>query len=120
MPLTDNSLLAYKVWLRVDHLPAGPVSVLDCYGGYGVVWGEVKRLTRRGDINRVGIDTNRRPGMVKGDNRKWLPSVDLSAFNAIDLDAYGVPFAQVKILFRRGYVGTVFLHSFSRAWERFR
>jgi len=105
---TDNSLLEYKVALRCAHLPTGPVSVLDCFGGYGVVWKEVGKRSRRDDIIRHGIDMEHRPGLVRGDNRKWLQGLTLDRYNVIDLDAYGVPFDQVDVLFKRGYRGTVF------------
>jgi hypothetical protein len=105
---TDNSLLGYKVWLRADHLPQEPITVLDCFGGYGVVWDCVKRVARRADIKRLAIDKEKRKGAVRGDNRKWLEGLDVSAFNVIDLDAYGIPFDQVNTLFSKGYKGTVF------------
>jgi hypothetical protein len=108
MPGTDNSLLEAKVLLRVNHLPPGRTTVLDAYGGYGVVWGEVAQRTGRKDIHRVGIDKEKRDGLVKGDNRKWMAGLNLSRFQVIDLDAYGVPFDQVQILFKAKYKGTVF------------
>lgn len=108
MPGTDNSLLGAKVKLRCGHLPTDPFSVLDCFGGYGVVWREVAKQSGRTDIRRVAIDKEDRPGALCGDNRKWLESLDLSEYAVIDLDAYGVPYDQVEILFRRKYCGTVF------------
>ena len=108
MAQTDNSLLAWKVWLRVDHLPAEPVRVLDCYGGHGMVWDSVRRVSQRSDIIRTGIDVENRERCVRGDNRKWLKGIDLARFNVIDLDAYGIPFDQCKILFDKKYRGTVF------------
>jgi len=108
MPRTDNSLLQTKVRLRIDHMPSGAVNVLDCYGGYGVVWSEVRKCTGRADITRTGIDREPRPGCLRGDNRKWLLGMDLSRYNVIDLDAYGIPFDQLRILFERGYRGIVF------------
>ncbi len=105
---TDNSLLGYKVWLRVDHLPTEPITVLDCFGGYGVVWDCVKRITGRNDIRRLAIDKEKRKGAVRGDNRKWLEGLDVSAYNIIDLDAYGIPFDQVNTLFTKHFKGTVF------------
>lgn len=107
MQQIDNSHLPEKVWLRIHHLPLSGLSVLDCYGGFGVVWSEVTRITGR-RVDRLGIDKQKRPGCLHGDNRKWLQSLDLSAFNVIDLDAYGIPFAQAAIIFKRQYVGTVF------------
>lgn len=105
---TDNSLLDAKVKLRMGHMPSDPVRVLDCYGGFGVVWKEVKKRSGRQDIERVAIDVEDRPGALRGNNVKWLKSLDLSRYNVIDLDAYGVPFDQMKVLFDRGYSGTVF------------
>jgi len=108
MPGTDNSLLDAKVLLRIKHIPIGPCKVLDAFGGHGVVWKEVAAQTGRKDIYRVGIDKEKRTGCVHGDNRKWLRGMTLSLFDVIDLDAYGIPFDQVKILFDRKYKGVVF------------
>lgn len=38
---------------------------------------------------------------LHGDNLKFLASMDISKFNVVDLDAYGVPYEQLKILFSR-------------------
>lgn len=40
---------------------------------------------------------------------KYLQTLDLSAFDVIDLDAYGIPFGQLEILFTRHYHGKVFV-----------
>lgn len=108
MPGTDNSFFDAKVALRIKHLPSGPVKVLDAYGGYGCVWQEVAAQIKRTDIYRVGIDKEKRDGCVRGDNRKWLKGMTLPLFDVIDLDAYGIPFDQVEILFKRKFKGTVF------------
>ena len=108
MPGTDNDLLMSKAQLRADHIPARPITVLDAFGGFGKTWETVAQLTARTDIYRMGIDSEKRPGCVRGDNRKWLKGLELSRFDVIDLDAYGVPFEQVEILFRRRYKGVVF------------
>jgi len=105
---TDNTLLDAKVMLRIKHLPPGPCKVLDAYGGHGVVWQEVARQSKRTNIYRVGIDKEKRAGCVRGDNRKWLRGMTLSLFDVIDLNAYGVPFDQVEILFKRKFKGVVF------------
>ena len=105
---TDNSLLDAKVQLRIDHMPKGAFIVLDAFAGFGKTWEEVATRTGRKDIYRMGIDAEQRPGCVRGDNRKWLKGIDLARFNVIDLDAYGIPFDQMEILFRRKYSGVVF------------
>lgn len=100
---TDNSYFEAKVALRVDHLPAGPVRVLDCYGGTGRLWAEVQRRLPDRDITTLRIDQKPMRGGVylQGDNRKFLASLDLGKFNVIDLDAYGVPFDQLDTVFTR-------------------
>jgi hypothetical protein len=51
----------------------------------------------------------RQPGTLKGNNIKYLRSLDIHKFDIIDLDAYGIPFDQLEIIFRRGYHGIVIL-----------
>jgi hypothetical protein len=82
--------------------------VLDAFGGWGVTWKAVTEKLQRKDIMRIGIDEQNRPGCVRGNNLKWLSDCDLSLFDVIDLDAYGIPFEQMEILFRRRYRGVVF------------
>lgn len=105
---TDNSELATKVALRIDHIPTGAVRVLDAYGGHGVVWGEVSAKTGRHDIIRTGVDVHDRPGCVKCDNRKVLAGLHAGSFDVIDLDAYGVPFAQMRLVLDSDWTGGVF------------
>ncbi len=109
-------MLDAKTQLRADHIPNQPFVVLDAFGGFGETWKNVAKKTGRSDIHRVGIDAQDRPGCVKGDNRKWLKGIDLSRFDVIDLDAYGIPYDQVSILFRRNYSGIVFF-TFIQAYE---
>lgn len=105
---TDNSYLADKVALRCEHLPQSPI-VLDCYAGDGTIWTWVEKQTRQ-PIERLPIDTrNDLTGLyLPGDNLGFLETLDLNQFNVIDLDAYGVPFRQLQILFERNYRGVVF------------
>lgn len=107
---TDNHFLRDKIALRASHLPDGDVRVLDCYGGKGVVWRGVERLTGRA-IKRLPIDIRRDIDTFRlaGDNESWLLSIDLSKFNVIDLDAYGQPIEQLQTIFERGYIGVVFV-----------
>ena len=105
---TDNSYLADKVALRVKHLPPGEVSVLDCFAGRGLVWECVRRMTSQ-KITRLAIDKMADGFYLPGDNRAYLPILDLTAFNVIDLDAYGVPYEQLQQVFERNYSGRVFV-----------
>jgi len=95
-----NSYLADKAMLRLRHLPdTDPVVVLDAFGGSGKVWQCVQANTER-KIIRLAIDEKNIPGTLKGDNRKFLPTLDLTKFHVIDLDAYGVPYEQLEIIFK--------------------
>jgi len=98
---TDNSFLETKVKLRIDNLPAGVCNVLDCYAGTGLIWRIIKERTQR-RINVLGMDLKKLHGIyLQGDNLKFLASMDISKFNIIDLDAYGVPYHQLNIIFAR-------------------
>lgn len=105
----DNSYLADKIMLRAKYLPEKPV-VLDCYGGMGKVWHGVESVIGK-KIERLGVD--KRPDLsdfhIHADNIDFLNSVDLSAFNVVDLDAYGIPARQIQTLYDRKYEGVVFV-----------
>lgn len=107
---TDNSFLRDKVQLRVNNLPPGDLRVLDCYSGKGLIWAAVQRLTGR-KITVLPIDKrgDKDDFHLPGDNLAYLETLDLSKFNVVDLDAYGVPFEQIECLVRRRYQGTVFV-----------
>lgn len=108
---TNNSYLADKVALRSRNLPKGKteLNVLDCYGGQGRIWTAVQLQTGR-EINVLPIDVKDYGDFfMPGDNRSFLSIIDLSRFQVVDLDAYGVPYDQLKILFEREYHGLVFV-----------
>lgn len=90
-------------------MPLNPC-VLDCFGGQGLVWSRVKKATGI-DIKYLGIDKiNYGTGFyLPGDNLAYLGSIDLSRFNVVDLDSYGVPYEQLEIVFSRGFIGRVFV-----------
>lgn len=105
----DNDFVMDKIMLRSNNLPDGDVRVLDCFSGSGVIWRGVKQKTGR-DIKVLPIDKRRDIGLVlAGDNVEFLYSLDLSKFNVVDLDAYGVPYEQIRALVSRGYSGVVFV-----------
>ena len=109
---TDNHYLADKVALRVSMIKGlpDPIRVLDCYGGHGVVWRAVQRLTGR-VINRTAIDmrTDLHAAHLHGDNLKVMAGLDLSQYDVIDLDAYGVPTEQLDMVLRSTFRGVVFV-----------
>ena len=107
---TNNSYLGNKIDLRLNNLPPGDISVLDCYGGARLIWKAIEECLDR-PVRYIGIDRDDY-GIgfyLPGDNLGYLTSLDLTRFNVIDLDAWGVPYEQLKILFERGYRGRVFV-----------
>lgn len=106
---TDNSYLQGKIELRIQSLPKKEnIYVLDCYSGSGTIWKEVKKQTKL-NITIVSIEQEigKNKTALQGNNLKYLNILELSKFDIIDLDAYGIPYAQLKIIFKRKYKGIV-------------
>jgi len=108
---TDNHFTADKIALRIGMLPDKEVvRVLDVFGGRGVIWRGIKRKTGR-DIRVTSIDKRDDISTMHlhGDNAKVIKGLDLSRFDVIDLDAYGIPADQLKTVFDSKFVGPVFV-----------
>lgn len=103
---TDNSCLEEKIILRLNSLEKiakDTVNVLECFGGDGVIWGEVKqRTTKKINTLRIDLKEDKKGIYLKGNNLKYLASLDLKTFDIVDLDAYGSPFQQLQIIFKPG------------------
>lgn len=66
------------------------------------MWRTVRELCPDLTIDVLGIDTrDMGPGVLKGDNRKFLGGLNLQEFDLIDLDAYGCPTDQLRIVSER-------------------
>ena len=104
----DLSLIEKKIELRVMSLPdKDVVTVLEAFGGEGVLWREVKKRTSK-TINILSIDVVKYKKVnLQGNNLKFLKTLDLSKFDIIDLDSYGSPSDQLDVLQKRGYKGIV-------------
>jgi len=110
---TDNHYTGDKVAIRINHSPWSddrPLRVLDCYGGHGIIWRAIQRKTGK-QINRTAIDQRKDMFQLHlhGDNVKVMAGMDLKKFDVIDLDAYGIPYDQLKIVFDQNFKGTVFV-----------
>jgi len=107
---TDNSFLGDKVKLRRDWIEqkSCPVKILDAFSGNGLLWKmSVKHAKHKPIIDRVDIKDKQQA--LHADSAKFMQSVNLKKYQAIDLDAYGVPFQQLKEIFDQKYVGVVFV-----------
>ncbi len=105
----NNDLVELKIDLRVQSLPdKDKIRVLDAFGGEGILWNTIKRRFPEKEILVLGIDQKKyKRVQLQGENIKFLLSMDLSQFDIIDLDAYGMPTKQLEILFDKGYPGIV-------------
>ena len=83
--------------------------VLDCFAGDERIWREIQKRTGR-KIYHLPIDVlDYGKFHLPGNNLKYLKTMDISKFNVIDLDCYGVPYKQLEVLFNRGYKGIIFV-----------
>lgn len=109
--MNDNSHLEEKILLRLNSLEKidkPEIKVLECFGGDGVVWGTLqKRTDKKIQTLRIDLKGDRKGVYLQGDNLKFLLTLDLTGFDIIDLDAYGMPIDQLEILFQRKYSGVV-------------
>lgn len=94
---TDNTCLASKIDLRRDAVVGlKVVNVLDCFGGENKLWSAIPHNRYFGIEKQKGKGKN-----LQADNTRVLESLDLSQFNVIDLDTWGVPDLQIAQMFRR-------------------
>lgn len=108
---TDNSQLEEKILLRInsiEKIDKQEIKVLECYSGDGVIWDMVRQRTSKTiKVLRIDVKTDKVGIYLKGDNLKFIASMNLDHFDIIDLDAYGQPFEQLEIVFGKKYAGIV-------------
>jgi tRNA G26 N,N-dimethylase Trm1 len=105
----DLSLINAKIQLRINSIENlnGQIKVLELFGGEGILWNEVKKITGK-DILILGIDKNKyKRVQLQGDNLKFMDTLNLNEFDIIDADAWGSPFYQVDKIFAQNYKGIV-------------
>lgn len=109
---TDNSYLSQKVNLRIKYLPNKKnINVLNCFAGHNLIWENIIRLVKNKEFSVTNIDIkhNFDKAMLKGDNIKYMAKMNLNKYDIIDLDAYGIPFKQLQLLFDKKYKGHVYI-----------
>lgn len=108
---TDNSHLQEKIFLRISFLPKKEnISVLDCFHGSGVIWDTIASR-HNGTIKVTGLDKKKESSAhIVCDNLKYLLGrKSLGEYDAIDLDAYGVPAEHLLELYKKDFHGPVFV-----------
>jgi hypothetical protein len=122
--LTDNDHVASKVALRIEAIEMlgtpRPVHVLDAFHGYGRLWKLVENALPEGwSLKMFRADKeSRRPGTLKIDNARLLEVIDLTRFDIIDLDAYGVPADQLRTVATRAPGKLVLTTMIARSFGR--
>ncbi len=108
---TDNSFTNEKVLLRletVNLINKKEINVLEAYAGSGVIWNKVEKLTdKKINILKIELKDGKKGVYLKGDNAKFITLFDYDVFDIIDFDAYGVPYFQLKTIFKQNYKGFV-------------
>jgi hypothetical protein len=95
--------------LRLNNLPQKEnILVLDCFAGSSLIWNTIKKKSDK-NIQTLAIDIKKGNKNLVGNNIKFLKSMDLTKFDVIDLDSYGIPYEQLEILFNKRYRGQVFI-----------
>ncbi len=106
---TDNAYVAGKLALRRIALDGKTSArVLDCYSGDGLMWGTLKAEGAcKIDLTRIEVKKTAKGVYLQGDNLKFMAGMDLSAFDVIDLDAYGAPIEQLDMVMASAFRGWV-------------
>lgn len=106
---TDNTGLKNKIRLRKECIQGlDEVRVLDLFAGENKIWKNI------GTDKYFGIEMEKNKGKnLHANNLKVIPSLDLSEFNVIDCDAYGIPFEQIEALYKNDSLkkGTLIIYT---------
>lgn len=106
---TDNKSIANKIFIRKESIKnLSEVKVLDLFAGRNVLWNNIKT------DKYFGIDIEVNKGQnLNANTRDVFDSIDLSQFNVIDCDSYGIAFDLYKKLLSRKDLkkGTVILYT---------
>ncbi|MDE7164768.1 MAG: hypothetical protein K2O04_05020 [Clostridiales bacterium] len=106
---TDNKSIGNKIFIRkkaISNLPE--INVLDLFGGNNVLWKNI--YTDR----YFGVEKQKDKGNnLVADSRRIFDSLDLSKFNVIDVDSYGISFDIYKKILTSKSIrnGTVIIYT---------
>jgi len=106
---TDNASIADKLFLRKEATKKlSALRVLDLYAGENILWGNVQTKRYYGIELVSGKGKN-----LCGDNRRIVESLNLSDFNVIDCDSYGIPYDVILKIFQNKTLkkGTVIIYT---------
>jgi hypothetical protein len=106
MKKTDNHYLEEKILLRKEVLTlVEKPKILECFSGKGILY---DNIDQKFEITRIEIEKNKsQKSHLCGDSYKFLLSIDLTKYNIIDLDAYGIPFKYIDFIVNSNFKGYV-------------
>lgn len=106
---TDNANIGKKISLRKQATQGlKTLNVLDLFAGNNTLWSSFKCDRYYGVEKQKGKGNN-----LNTDNIRIIQSLDLSGFNVIDVDSYGIPFNQMYELFNNPSLksGTIIIYT---------
>ncbi len=105
----DEKGFTYKVSLRMETIKPKQ-KILDCFSGNGFIWNRVKEISKQElFVTEIDKRDDKTSVFLKGDNIKFLKALDVSKYDVIDLDSYGIPYEQLEVIFKKQYTGIVHL-----------
>lgn len=120
----DQAYFSIKIELREKLIQAKDhYKILEAFAGDGKIWKELRKKypNKKLQVLRIDHKPDKTGVYLKGDNLKFLSSMDLTAFDIIDLDAYGSPYPQLDIIFKSKFKGPIvctFIQTMSGALNR--
>ncbi|MGN0787941.1 MAG: hypothetical protein ACI4L6_02630 [Candidatus Onthoplasma sp.] len=106
---TDNKSIANKIFIRKEAIKnLKEARVLDLFAGRNVLWNNIKTDKYFG----IDIATNKGKNL-NADTRQVFDSIDLSEFNVIDCDSYGIAFDLYKKILTNPNIkkGTIIIYT---------
>jgi hypothetical protein len=110
---TDNSKLQEKLIIRrevIAKLNKPKIKVIELYAGKSVMWSILKsEFKGRVEIELLSIEKERgkNPRALQGDNLKFIDGIDITRFDIVDVDAYGIPSKQLIAICRQHFKGWI-------------
>lgn len=84
------------------------IMILEAFAGGGIIWEKVKEVTEKKIcILKIEKKDGKKGVYLKGDNIKFISMFQFDKYDIIDFDAYGSPFNQLEIIFKKKYKGIV-------------
>ncbi len=106
---TDNKSIANKIFIRREAIKnLKVVKVIDLFAGRNVLWNNIKT------DKYFGIDIENNKGTnLTADTRKVFDALNISEFNVIDCDSYGIAFDLYKKILNNDKIkkGTIVLYT---------